>query len=275
MSGKALHARWILPFVAVIAGFVLWQGTRAERWRAVRPGLEFTTISGDPYCRFGSSSIAVLRADPRRVRLRAHHFKQTDLAQPPSILGWHDVTQATVVFNAGQYYPDWSYMGLLVGGGDTLSARRHSGFQGALVARTRGGHSEAHVLDLATQKLERREGWSEVAQSFMLFDRAGGLRVRKSSRIANRTAVAEDGEGRLLVIVSEGGYTIADFATLLMRSPLELTHAMAMDGGLEAELVVQSRGFRYASFGHWPERGETTAPGANTPLPAVITLEAQ
>ena len=52
----------------------------------------------------------------------------------------------------------------------------------------------------------------------------------------------------------------ADFATLLQHSPLHLTHAMAMDGGLEAELIVDSRDVRYASFGRWPESGRVTAP---------------
>jgi hypothetical protein len=40
-------------------------------------------------------------------------------------------------------------------------------------------------------------------------------------------------------------------ASLLQRSPLQLTQAMSMDGGIESELVVQSGGFRYASFGQW------------------------
>lgn len=271
---RTLHARWILPFVALISAFVLWQGSRAGRWRELSPGVEFMTMAGDPYCRLGSSAIAVLRADPRRVKLHVRHYTSSGMTQPPSILGWHAATHALAVFNAGQYYPDWRYMGLLVSYGDTVSSRVHPEFQGALVARSSGGRSEARVLDLAVSPLARQGAWSEVAQSFMLFDRDGGLRVRKSGRIAARTAVAEDDRGHVLVIVSEGGYTIADFATLLQRSPLHLTHAMAMDGGLEAELLVESRGFRYASFGHWPKNGRVTAPGANTPLPAVITLEA-
>jgi hypothetical protein len=86
--------------------------------------------------------------------------------------------------------------------------------------------------------------------------------------------VAEDPQGHLVVIVSEGGYTLADFAEMLMKSPLRLTHAMSMDGGLEAELVVSSGAFRYASFGRWTNEAATTTPGALAPLPAVITLEA-
>lgn len=271
---RVLHARWLLPFVVVVTAFVLWQGTRGPRWHDVRPGVEFSTFAGDPWCRFGSSSIAVLRCDPTRVKLRVRHWSRSGVDTPPSILGWHQATRAIAVFNAGQYYPDWRYMGLLVADGDTVSSRRHPEFQGALVGRVKDGRLDARVLDLATTPLLRDEGWSQVAQSFMLFDRAGGVRVRRSSKIAQRTAVAEDEKGRLVVIVTEGGYTIADFASLLRRSPLRLTHAMSMDGGLEAELIVETRNFRYASFGPWDGMGSSTAPGANVPLPAVVTLEA-
>ena len=88
-----------------------------------------------------------------------------------------------------------------------------------------------------------------------------GMRVRKSGRIANRTVVAQDERGRIVVCVSEGAYTLSDFATLLMAGPLKLTHAMSMDGGLESELVVQSPGVRYASFGDWPPDRDASAPG--------------
>lgn len=270
----ALHARWILPVVAVAAVWVLWQNTRGLHWRELRPGVEFATFTGEPYCRMGSSTVAALRLDPRLVRVRARHFTRLKRPDPPGVLGWQKETGALAVFNAGQYYPDWRYMGLFVSDGDTVSRRVHPGFQATLVASGGEGPRDARVLDFAKSPLARERGWSDVAQSFMLFDRDGELRVRRSGRVANRTAVGEDPEGHLVVLVSEGGYTLAEFAEMLKKSPLRLSHAMSMDGGTEAQLVVASGEFRYASFGRWPPEEAPTAPGATTPLPAVITVEA-
>jgi len=272
---RPLRARWLLPFVAVAVGFALWQGTRGLHWRELRPGVEFTSLSGDPYCRLGSSAVAVLRFDPHRIRLRVHHYSHEGAERPPSIIEWQRATGALAVFNAGQYYPNWKYMGLLVSGGDTISSRTHAGYQAALVARGSAKNFAARIVDLSRSRLTPRSGWTDVAQSFMLFDRAGVLRVRHSQRIANRTIVAEDRRGRLVVLVTEGSYTLAEFATLLQRSPLQLTQAMSMDGGIESELVVQSGSFRYASFGRWLREHEPDAPGARVPLPAVITLAAE
>ncbi len=88
-----------------------------------------------------------------------------------------------------------------------------------------------------------------------------------------RHAVGEDHHGRLIVVTTEGGYTLSDFARLVRHAPLQLKHAMSMDGGYEAELCVEAGGFRYASFGRWQGDGDAgDSPGARTPLPAVVTV---
>ena len=270
-----LHARWILPLVVVVGVYVLWRETRALHWREIAPGMEFATLRGEPYCRRGSAAIAVLRLDPERVKLRVQHYTQFGAARPLDVVEWQQRTRAIAVFNAGQFYPDYRYMGLLASGGHWLSRRAHPGYQGLLVADRQDGGGGAEVVDLSDpQHAADSLAWNEVAQSFMLFDSTATLRVRRSERIANRTVVAEDRNHRIVVLVSEGAYTLADYAWVLLNSNLGLTHAMSMDGGREASLVVARGGFRYASFGPWLEREPHPEVGtARTPLPAVITVE--
>ena len=130
------------------------------------------------------------------------------------------------------------------------------------------------MLDLAVTPVAPDSlAWNEIAQSFMLFDSSATVRVKKTERIAMRTVVAEDRHHRILVFVSEGAYTLADFAWILLHSPLQLTHAMSMDGGHEALLAVACGNFRYASFGPWPRDGATPSGNGMTPLPGVITVE--
>jgi uncharacterized protein YigE (DUF2233 family) len=246
------------------------------RWRALRAGAEFTTLRGEPWCRSGSAELGVLRVDAGRVPMRVRHFTAEPAGRPLDILEWQRNTGALAVFNAGQYYPDLRYMGLLASGGTVISRAPHPTFQAAFVAGPRGPRRPARVLDLARERLDPDTlGWAEVAQSYMLFDRTGRVRVRRSDQVANRTAVAEDKEGRIVVVVSEGGYTLYEFARLLQSLPLGLAQAMAMDGGREAELVVNSGGFHYASFGHWPRAGEGVAPVPPVTLPAVVTVGAK
>lgn len=273
MPGRRIPVGRISALLAVAVGaFVVFHGAGSPRFKNVAPGLEFTLIRGDPL-RSGSSQIAVMRLDPARVRLRVHHYTREPDRKPLNILEWQRRTGALAVFNAGQYYPDLSYMGMLVSGGDVVSGRLHPSYQAALVASPVKGGPQARVLDLADEPLDTSTpAWKEVAQSFMLFDRRGRIRTRKSSQIANRTVVAEDRQGRLLVITSEGAYTLHEFAELLKASPFHLTHAMAMDGGHEAELCVETSKLRYASFGPWDGAPQADLPGARVPLPAVVSV---
>lgn len=261
----------------VVAALVLTRGAPGTRWRAIRPGLEFATMNGGAYCRRGSSEIAMLRLDPARVRVRVHHYEMAPERRPMDIVEWQRVTGAAAVFNAGQFLPDWRYMGLLVCGGTVVSRRLHPTFKAALVADPLDGGPGARVLDLEHEPLAPDSmRWREVAQSFMLFDREGKVRVRNTDKVANRTAVGEDRRGRLVVFTTEGGYTLDDFANLIRRTPLEISHAMVMDGGNEAQMCVNAGGFRYACLGgrtRGPRPGD--AGGEDAPLPAAISVSAR
>ena len=253
-----------------VAAWMLFQEARPPHWRTLAPGIEFALMRGDPFCRRGPAEIALLRLDPARVDLRVHHFSRQPDREPPGLLEWQRRLGAMAVFNAGQYYPDFSYMGMLVSGGKTISGRVHPSFRAALVAAPAQGGPGARVLDLENSSLEReRSHWREIAQSFMLFDGRGEPRVKRSEQVAQRTAVAQDRRGHLVVVTSEGGYTLWEFARLLQKAPLELSHAMSMDGGREAELCVLTPGFRYASFGPWDDGAD---PQVAVPLPAVISV---
>jgi hypothetical protein len=266
----------LLITLAIVVGVIATQRVRGLQWRTLEPGLDFTTIRGEPYCRRGSADIAVLRIDPRRFKITVRHYSNEPGGQPRSVLDWRRRTGALAVFNAGQYYPDSSYMGLLVSHGEVVSNRRHPEYQAALVAEPVSGPAAARVLDLSADRIDLREPrWKEIAQSFMLYDRKGGLRVRKTDRVANRTVVGEDPSGRLLVITTEGGYKLWELAQLLRASPLDMIHVMSMDGGAEAKMCVRAGRFSYASFGPWNGDDAAEPPGADVPLPAVITVSAR
>ena len=280
MLARRLPIGRLAGLIAIaVAALVIATHSWAPRWRTLGPGIEFALMRADRYCRRGSPDVAVLRVDPARARIAVHHYTRLSDPTPLPVVDWLQSTHAIAVFNAGQYYPDNTYMGILVSGGRPISTRPHPEFRGALVAEPVGGGAGAHVLDLAPDSLAMvAQAWREVAQSFMLFDGGGNVRVRHTDQDANRTVVAEDRLGHLLVFTSEGSYTLWDFAQWMKQSRLGLTHAMSMDGGLEAEMCVHAGRFAYASFGHWnpgDRASDDRESGGRVPLPAVITVSAR
>jgi len=270
---------------ACLLAIALLASTRAAGldWRQIAPGLEFArwriayydSASGKGFSRMGEPRVAVLRIAPSRWRFEVLHYSlRGPEARPLTVEEWQDSTRASVVFNAGQYYSDFSYMGLLINGDQEFSLKKHPQWQGLLVAEpTRKGLGKAKVVDLKYEEFQLgRTPYTQIAQSFMLFDHTGKKRVKKGDWVANRTAVAQDRQGRLLVFVSEGGLTLWDFARLLQTSGLNLTKAMSMDGGYESELAVTTNSFNYTTYGQWEtnDYGDISLPGIHMPLPAVI-----
>jgi hypothetical protein len=179
---------------AIVAAVVITRTAGSPRFRVLRPGVEFETLRGDPYCRMGSSEIAVLRLDPRRVRLRMAHYSLEPEQAPLDLLDWERRLGARRGVQRRPVLPRQSYMGLFVSDGRVVSSRLHAEFKAALVADPVIGGISARVLDLEQHPIRPDAlTWREVAQSFMLFDDDGKIRVRNSSQVAYRTAV---GRGR-------------------------------------------------------------------------------
>ncbi len=187
---------------------------------------------------------------------------------------WLDRLNPLALFNAGQYYPDYSYMGLLIHQGRPIKGRLHPLFQAILVAEpVEERPPRARIIDLANDAFDpRKPAYLEAAQSFMLLDRAGSIRVQKTLNVANRTVVAEGRDGRLWIFVTRGGYTLWELGEVLRSSPFPIAQAMSMDGGDEAQLLVRVGGFLYDSMGPWDAAEGTGQPGprARTPLPTVV-----
>jgi hypothetical protein len=300
----------VLAFAATIPTPVwrkLDKGLEFARW--VVPSYDSTKGTG--YCRMGSNCIAALRIDPNRYRFETFHYsawgrhsersEESDrretlhsvVAGPPFVQGdtvgvqadrvgpdlltietWRETTHALVVFNAGQYHPDLTYMGLLVNRDRRFGKKLHPQWQALFVAEpNQKGLRKARILDLKYNRFSPDSTpYTQIAQSFMLFDWTGRKRVKQGDWIANRTVVAEDGQERILVFVSEGGYTLWDFAQLLQSSRLKLVKGMSMDGGYEAELCVKVKDFSYVTYGQWEtsDYGDLSLPGIQMAIPAVI-----
>ena len=191
--------------ISAALGLVLcaWPAS-AQQWRTLRPGMEFSFLDAAESSRSGGSRLACLRLDPSLVRFQV-------LAVAPGEEGhtagqWRDRTGALAVVNAGQFAADRSYLGLLVSGGKVqghLAQQQEALFAAEPEVK---GLAPARVIDLRYTAFRLEDSpYREVAQSLMLLDRFRQIRVRKSPKVANRTVVAEDTAGRILLMVSEGG----------------------------------------------------------------------
>jgi hypothetical protein len=132
---------------------------------------------------------------------------------------------------------------------------------------------DAAVLDLTVPEDQGRSThYAHAVQSMMLFDRRGEVRVRRSERTAPRTVVAMERSGKLIVMVTEGSYTLWDLADLLRNGGWGLVSAMALDGGREANLAVAAGAVRYASYQAESDGERDPYFRESVTLPAVVAV---
>ena len=202
-------------------------------------GLSISTWNPQAQCPDVAPLIAV-EIDPNRYRFTVHYYQQDGLLDPLDILQWQERTGHDLVFNAGLFRENYAYLGLLYGNGRSLGGKRHSTWLGLFVAEpAEAGSRRARVLDLNFDTFdEQHVPYREVAQSLMLLDRTGKVRVRQTGKRAHQTLVAEQGNGHLLVLKTTEVVSLHALGECLRDTYPSLRQVMAMDGGSSSDIAV-------------------------------------
>ena len=273
------HARWMRPLLCItlLLTFTTPAPAEEQKWEPLGPGLTASLWKPGERCP-ETDHFLVIKVDPERYRFSVHYYAQEGLLHPPTIDEWQRRTGHEVLFNAGLFRENFAYLGLLFKEGHSLGGRRHSTWQGLFVAEPLNPVSapNAAVLDLATDAFqEDRPPYREAAQSLMLLDRAGTIRVRQTGKRAYQTVVAEEKDGHILIFKSLAPVTLHGLGQCLRDTFPTITLAMAMDGGSSSDLFVSETlwksGESSDARSNWKDlfAGRSTA---HIPLPTIIGL---
>jgi len=184
--------------------------------------------------------LVAVEIDPDRYRFTVHYYQEDGFSSPLDIRQWQEQTSHDLVFNAGLFRENYAYLGLLYGNGRSLGSKRHATWLGLFVAEPAQDHSRrARVLDLSFDPFdEQRVPYREVAQSLMLLDRTGKVRVRQTGKRAHQTLVAEQSNGHLLVLKTTEVVSLYAIGECLRDAFPSLHQVMAMDGGSSSDIAV-------------------------------------
>ena len=202
-------------------------------------GLSISVWDPHTQCPDVAPLIAV-EIDPDRHRFTVHYYQQDGFSDPLDIRQWQEQSGHDLVFNAGLFRENYAYLGLLYGNGRSLGSKRHATWMGLFVAEPTEDHARrARVLDLSFDTFnEQRVPYREVAQSLMLLDRTGKVRVRQTGKRAHQTLVAEQSNGHLLVLKTTEVVSLYAIGECLRDAFPSLRQVMAMDGGSSSDIAV-------------------------------------
>ncbi len=223
----------------------------------------------------GPSRVMVLRFDGP-VEWVPHHYRGAGLEGPTTAEAWRKHLGVPVVFNAGQFDEDDDHLGWLKGEGVWLSKLYREQWKALLVSTPREGAAWSGIVDLEESDVSEVKRYRNVLQSMMLVDDRAGVRVRESRRTACRTVVAQDNQGRMMLVMTEGAVTLANLGRWLVESDLGVVRAMNLDGGLESQVSLESGDVSMSLYGQYGSGSEVFDAGAGAlrrPVPAVVAVQ--
>ena len=232
-------ARFFLALIFVISGGRSIATAQTLIGDQLGNGLSISVWGPHAQCP-GVAPLVVVEIDPDRYRFAVHYYQQDGFSEPLDIRQWQEQTGHDLVFNAGLFRENYAYLGLLYGNGRSLGSKRHTTWQGLFAAEPAADRSRrARVLDLTFDTFDEQQvPYREVAQSLMLLDRTGKIRVRQTGKRAHQTLVAEQSDGHLLVLKTTEVVSLHALGECLRDAFPSLRQVMAMDGGSSTDLAV-------------------------------------
>jgi hypothetical protein len=243
-------------------------------WVERAPGFE----SGDlPLLVDGKETDRLLlaRIDPKRWRVTAHSAPAGDR----DLASWMQTLGAALVVN-GSYYgekgePDTPFRS----GGVDLGPTSYKGAHGAFVAKL----GEARIVDLADMDWRKAlDGARDAFVSYpLLLDRNGQSRASPSQWLANRSFIAQDHAGRVVIGTSvDAVLTLTNLATVLRTPQLDLALALNLDGGPVACQAIDVDKFQRRTCGKMEIQADATQvrllqpvfSGGDWALPVVLAV---
>lgn len=218
-------------------------------WQTLRPGLERRTLRLPLSPDRPDTMLYLLRLEPDRYRFEIGYRP----GEPQSLAQWQAETGALLVVNGGFFTEAFVATGLIVIEGQASGAS-YEGFGGMLTITEDG----PELRSLAERPYASNEPLMFALQSFPLLVKPGGELgfPEEDGQSARRTVVAQDGDGRLLFIVTSA-VTLHQLSRFLVTSDLGLDVALNLDGGPSSGLLLAG-----------PEAGTA----ALLPVPAVILV---
>jgi uncharacterized protein YigE (DUF2233 family) len=209
----------------------------------------------------GAERLTLVRLDPATVRFRVHY----DPVAPRPVAAWAGQLRSPLVINGGYFTPENETVGLLVSDGRPWGTP-YGDFAG-MFAVNPSPESEGERVSvrwLREQPYDPDEPLKEAVQSFPVLVKPGGVMGfpadADDGRPARRTVVAQDRQGRILLIVApRGTLSLHELACFLAESDLDLDVALNLDGG--------------PSTGLWLKADKSVEIDSLVPVPSVISAD--
>lgn len=207
-------------------------------WLALEPGLEICEIRLNE----DDSKLTALRIDPEKFDFILG-ASGMDGNGPRTLEKWAADYNLTAAINASMYLPDnLKSTGYMRSGDYVNNGRIMERFGGFFVANPKKENlPNAAILDKDMEGWrERLEDYDLVIQNYRMTDARRKILWSPGGPLYSISAIAEDGDGRILFLHSRVPLEAYSFVQQLLHLPLDVRTVMYVEGGAQAGLLIHS-----------------------------------
>jgi hypothetical protein len=241
-----------------------------DTWTPIGPGVEHSWRRFDPPPPIGCNRLDILRVDPAQTSLRALMRSESG-GKPRTAMSWCRSSGALATINLGMFEPDFAtHTGYLRSGQHLNSATWREDYRSTLVWEV----GRAQLVDDVPSP-DAFPAASGLTQNLRLIAAPGRSVWKENGRRWSEAALAQDTQGRLLLLHTRAAFSMAELNKRLLALPLQITRAMHLEGGPEASLAVCTPGFELERVGSF-ETGFFDDDNVEAwPLPNVLAIGAR
>ena len=191
----------------------------------------------------GDATIRVLRIDPLHYQLRLLNASATEDGRPLSARQWSRQHGLVAAINASMYQADYrSSVSLMRTRGHVNNPRLKKKDMSILAFDRK--NSEVPVVKLIDRECDEFDVWekkySTLVQSIRMISCTGQNVWAPQPQKWSTAAIGIDKRQRVLFIHVGSPYSTHDVIDFLLNLPLNITRAMYVEGGPQAQLYVNS-----------------------------------
>lgn len=244
-------------------------------WVELEPGLEFGIFRSPRTAEVGDSLIRVLRIDPRRFEFRLLNSSAPGHGSPLTAKEWSQQNNMLAAINASMYQTDHRTSVALMRTRTHINNSRLSKDKAILAFDRQSDNVPlVKIIDRQCEDLSIwRENYGTLVQSIrMISCKKNNVWSQQPSKWST-AAIGTDSQGMVLFIHVRSPYSTHDLINILMEIPLELSRAMYVEGGPEAQLYVRSGGEEHEFVGSYEtEFNENDSITHAWPIPNVVGI---
>lgn len=237
----ALVLGWVTVLNLVLPGPV--RAADPVYWTPGPRGVEYARVPAFGAAARPGNSILLARIDPSAVLFRVYYRA----SKPRIVQDWlKEFPGAALIVNANFYRSRGRPLGLVMIGNKLVSLP--SGRPGAGIFQVKGEVPQVGLLSkeqvlsnqAAREYTEAVEGYPLLIEGGQPISTMADYDARSRAR---RTVIAQDGAGRILIVVTTPvEVTLSEMTGWLLTSGLNVVTALNLDGGFSSQMIIPASG---------------------------------